>query len=137
MRHSEVITKLKDHRNFLVEEFGVKALFLFGSVARDEASKDSDVDLFVEFNNPIGLFKFISLKHELETLLGCQVDLGTKRSLKREITELIEGETIRVAAKHSSSKGITEYEFRICSPAARIFWILLREKIWNPFSVIR
>ena len=97
MRHSEVITKLKDHRNFLVEEFGVKALFLFGSVARDEASKDSDVDLFVEFNNPIGLFEFISLKNELETLLGCQVDLGTRRSLKREIEEMIEGETIRVA----------------------------------------
>jgi predicted nucleotidyltransferase len=96
MRRSEVITKLKDHSNFLVEEYGVKALFLFGSVARDEASKDSDVDLFVEFNNPIGLFEFVSLKHELETLLGCQVDLGTKRSLKREIKETIEGETIRV-----------------------------------------
>jgi uncharacterized protein len=97
MRRSEVITKLNQHSNHLTEKFGVKALFLFGSVARDEGNKDSDVDLFVEFNNPIGLFEFVSLKHELETLLGCQVDLGTKRSLKREIQDMIEGETIRVA----------------------------------------
>ena len=97
MRRSEIITKLNDHSNHLAEEFGVKALFLFGSIARDEGNTDSDVDLFVEFNDPIGLFEFVSLKHELEILLGCQVDLGTRRSLKREIEEMIEGETIRVA----------------------------------------
>lgn len=97
MRREEVITKLNDHSNHLAKKFGVKALFLFGSIARDEGNIDSDVDLFVEINDPIGLFEFISLKHELETLLGCQVDLGTRRSLKREIEEMIEGETIRVA----------------------------------------
>jgi predicted nucleotidyltransferase len=57
-------------------------LAIFGSVARDEARSDSDVDLLVEFNHPVGLFQFIALKQYLESLLGCQVDLGTRRSLK-------------------------------------------------------
>ncbi len=43
---------------------------LFGSVARDEASIGSDVDLLVEFKEPIGLFRFIELQHHLEKLLG-------------------------------------------------------------------
>lgn len=97
MKRSEVVEKLRRRSNYLAEKFRVKALFLFGSVVRDEWSQDSDVDLFVEFDAPIGLFEFVSLKHELESLLGCQVDLGTKRSLKREIQDMIQEETIRVA----------------------------------------
>jgi len=70
---------------------------LFGSTARDEAGKDSDVDLLVEFERPIGLFKFVELQQRLEDLLGCKVDLGTKRSLKLQIkNEIIEG-AIRVS----------------------------------------
>ena len=97
MKRSEVVEKLSYHSNYFTEKFGVKALFLFGSVARDEGRKDSDVDLYVEFDSPIGLFEFVSLKDELESLLGCQVDLGTKRSLKRDILDRIEEETIRVS----------------------------------------
>jgi len=97
MKRTEVVEKLKCHSNYLAEKFRIKALFLFGSVARDEWSQDSDVDLFVEFDVAIGLFDFVSLKYELETLLNCQVDLGTKRSLKQEIQDMIQEETIRVA----------------------------------------
>jgi uncharacterized protein len=97
MKRAEIIKKLRQHSSQLSDTYGVKALYLFGSVARDEGHDQSDVDLFVELTDPISLFKFITLQHELERILGCSVDLGTKRSLKREIHELIEAETIRVA----------------------------------------
>lgn len=86
MKRDEVLSALK-HNNILAEQFGIKALYLFGSTARDEARPDSDVDLLVEFNRPLGLFEFIELQQKLESILGCKVDLGTKRSLKQQIKE--------------------------------------------------
>lgn len=97
MKRAEIIKKLRQHTSQLSDTYGVKALYLFGSVARDEGHEQSDVDLFVEFTDPISLFEFIILQHELETILGCSVDLGTKRSLKREILDIIEAEIIHVA----------------------------------------
>jgi predicted nucleotidyltransferase len=81
MKREKAIQFLRSHRPEIVE-FEVKTLAIFGSVARDETRSDSDVDLLVEFNHPVGLFQFIALKQYLESLLGCQVDLGTRRSLK-------------------------------------------------------
>jgi uncharacterized protein len=82
----------------LHENYAVKSLELFGSVARDEARHDSDVDLLVEFSHPLGLFHFfIGLKQYLESLLGCQVDLGTLSSLKPTLKENIIQEAIHVA----------------------------------------
>lgn len=77
MKKSEVIRILKRQRKELEEHFNVSSLSLFGSVARDEASADSDVDLLVEFSEPVGLFQFIELQQRLEELLDCKVDLGT------------------------------------------------------------
>jgi predicted nucleotidyltransferase len=65
-------------------------------VARDEARPDSDVDLLVEFKEPVGLFQFIEFQQRLEALLGCKVDLGTKRSLKVQIRDQVLQEVIRV-----------------------------------------
>ena len=81
MKRARVLKLLRDHQAEIVT-FGVKRLALFGSVARDSAQADSDVDILVEFAHPVGLFQFIGLKQYLESLLGCQVDLGTARSLK-------------------------------------------------------
>ncbi|MDJ0541002.1 MAG: nucleotidyltransferase domain-containing protein, partial [Microcystis sp. M53603_WE2] len=58
MKRDEVLTILAKHREQL-EKLGVKSLSLFGSVARDEARFDSDVDLLVEFSKAVGLFEFI------------------------------------------------------------------------------
>ena len=69
---------------------------MFGSVARDEASSTSDVDLLVEFSRPVGYFGLFALQDYLEELLGCPVDLGTPNSLKQYIKERIMGELIRV-----------------------------------------
>lgn len=81
MRRDQVIRILASRRRELYDDYAVKSLALFGSVARDEARQDSDVDLLVEFSHPVGLFEFIGLQQFLEFLLGCPVDLGTTASL--------------------------------------------------------
>ena len=80
-------------------EFHVKSLWLFGSVARDEASETSDVDVLVEFEEdwPVGLFLLIRLKHCLEDILGCGVDLGTPDSLREQIRDQVLKEAIHAA----------------------------------------
>ena len=78
-------------------KFGVKSLLLFGSVARNESTTASDVDLLVEFNRPVGYFGLFALQDYLEELLGCPVDLGTPDSLKPYIRERVMGELIHVA----------------------------------------
>ena len=97
MKRDDVLIKLKGQCQELTEQYGVASLFLFGSVARDDARPDSDVDLMVEFEQPIGLFQFIELQQRLEALLGCKVDLGTKRSLKVQFKDEVFQEAIRVA----------------------------------------
>ncbi len=68
------------HRKDLAA-LGVRALALFGSVARGDASSKSDVDILVDFDAKKGLFAFIDLKNHLEKLLKCKVDLVTKNAL--------------------------------------------------------
>jgi uncharacterized protein len=96
MKRQDAIMILQTHGQELQDRFGVKSLYLFGSVARDESTIDSDVDLLVEFNRPVGLFLFIELQQKLESLLGCKVDLGTKKSLKLHLKEQVLQEAIRV-----------------------------------------
>jgi uncharacterized protein len=94
MRRQEALTILVNHQNAL-KDFGVKSLMLFGSVARDEARTDSDIDLLVEFERPVGLFTFVRLKRYLEEILESSVDLGTPDSLKPYLQEPVFREAIR------------------------------------------
>jgi predicted nucleotidyltransferase len=96
MNRDAVIRILKERNAELANQYGVKSLSLFGSVARDEAASGSDVDLIVEFNRPVGYFGLFSLQDYLEKLLGCRVDLGTPDSLKPRIRERVMGELIHV-----------------------------------------
>ena len=72
---------------------------IFGSVARNEATEASDVDLLVEFDpgHPRGLFEFLSLQGFLEDLLDCRVDLVMSDSLRPELRDQILQEAIRAA----------------------------------------
>ncbi|MBI2863794.1 MAG: nucleotidyltransferase family protein [Chloroflexi bacterium] len=96
MRLDEVLRLLKAHREEIVD-FGVTSLSVFGSVARDEAGPNSDVDILVEFGVRIGLFQFVRLKNYLEKLLGRPVDLAMVGSLREEMREQILGEAVRAA----------------------------------------
>lgn len=96
MKQDAVVEILKQNNADLTNQFGVKSLLLFGSIARNEATATGDVDLLVEFSRPVGYFGLFALQDYLEKLLGCSVDLGTPNSLKPYIRERIIGELIRV-----------------------------------------
>ena len=96
MKQETVLDILRQKNAELTKQFGVKSLLLFGSVARNEATSTSDVDLLVEFNRPVGYFGLFALQDYLEKILGCSVDLGTPESLKPYIKERILGEIIHV-----------------------------------------
>jgi predicted nucleotidyltransferase len=96
MKRDKVIQMLASQRADLSSQFGVQSLTLFGSVARNEATPSSDVDLLVEFNRPVGLFGLFALQNHLEDLFGCSVDLGTPDSLKPSLKERVLREAIRV-----------------------------------------
>ena len=71
---------LSRHKKTL-SQFGVQALAIFGSVARDEGSTKSDIDILIDFDSKKGMFVFVDLKIYLENLLKCDVDLVTKNAL--------------------------------------------------------
>jgi hypothetical protein len=68
MGRDEVLKILITHQNAL-KTLGVSSLDLFGSVARDEARPDSDVDCLVEFTEKGGLFQLLRVQHYLEAIL--------------------------------------------------------------------
>ncbi|AJC71018.1 hypothetical protein X802_01550 [Thermococcus guaymasensis DSM 11113] len=80
---------LRAHRKELREKYCVKHIGIFGSYSRNEQRMDSDVDILVEFERPVGLMTFVRLQEYLEELLGVKVDLVTKGALKRRIRERI------------------------------------------------
>lgn len=80
MLFKEAQAILTKHKKNLIK-LGVQAIALFGSVARDQASRKSDIDILVKFDSKRGFFGFIDLKNYLETLFECEVDLVTKSAL--------------------------------------------------------
>jgi predicted nucleotidyltransferase len=74
----------------------VKTIGVFGSYVRGEQKATSDVDVLVEFEQPIGLFEFMALENYLTELLGVKVDLVSKKALKPYIGKHILAEVIMV-----------------------------------------
>ena len=96
MRRDFAIRVLRDHWEE-IRRFQVRSLALFGSVARDEARADSDVDLLVEFDGSPSLHTFLELKRHLEAWLGCLVDLVTRGAIPPRKRPRIDAELIGVA----------------------------------------
>jgi uncharacterized protein len=94
LKRAKVLAILETHQGRL-KALGVKTLDLFGSVARDEARPDSDVDFLVEFAIEATLFDLFRVQHYLEDILGCKVDLGTKSALREHLREPVLQEAIR------------------------------------------
>lgn len=87
---------LKRFKPFLREKFKVKEIGIFGSYVRGEEAEESDVDILVEFYEPIG-WEFIDFKEFLEEILGKgvdRVDLATVRALKPQLRDKILKEVI-------------------------------------------
>jgi hypothetical protein len=81
--------KIKQHKKELENKYKVKEIGVFGSCVRGEERNNSDIDILVEFTEPVGLFEFMDLEEHLEDLLGGKVDLVSKKALKPRIGQYI------------------------------------------------
>jgi len=94
MDKNEIISFLKKNKNFLKEKFGVKKIALFGSYARDENQKDSDIDILVDMKPSFDIF--FDLKYFLEKKFKRKVDLGLEKNLRVLVKENIKDDLIYV-----------------------------------------
>jgi predicted nucleotidyltransferase len=83
-----ILLKLKELKPTLKKEFAVREIGLFGSFSDETSSEESDIDLLVELERPIG-WKFFSLELYLEKVFNRRVDLVTKSALKEPIKNTI------------------------------------------------
>jgi uncharacterized protein len=83
----EILDLLKSLKSDLTTRYKVRSIGVFGSVARREARKDSDVDILVDFKEGADLFDLIDLSQYLEEKIGTHVDLATPRALRPEIRD--------------------------------------------------
>lgn len=79
----------------LRQRFPIASLGLFGSWVRGEQGPDSDLDVLVEFDGPIG-WQIVTLEDELSQRLGVKVDLVPRRGLRPRIEERILAEVVPV-----------------------------------------
>ena len=80
-----------------LDRLGVASLSVFGSVARDEATTHSDVDILVEFTEAATLARYMDLKALLEEVFGRRVDLVTRKGLRDRLRPAVEKDAVRVA----------------------------------------
>ncbi|MCL6099890.1 MAG: nucleotidyltransferase family protein [Bacteroidetes bacterium] len=92
---SEIKSLLELNKLKIKEKYHIKQIGIFGSVARDEATEFSDVDILVEFEKPIGL-DFVLLGDELEDILGVKVDIVTPNALKPKMYDYIKQDLVYV-----------------------------------------
>ena len=85
---NDILLKLKELKPLLYKDYSVKEIGLFGSFSDETYTDESDIDLLVEFEKPIG-WKFFSLEIYLEKIFNRKIDLVTKDALKDQIKESI------------------------------------------------
>ena len=96
MNRQQVITLFAQSRPELSTRFGVTRLSLFGSMARDEATESSDIDILVSFDGPATSERYFGVLFFFEDLLGRPVDLVTDKSLRAELKPYVEQTLIDV-----------------------------------------
>ena len=96
MIRDTVLKLLQLHRKDL-EQYHVKSMYLFGSVARGEEGPQSDIDILVAFVGPATFDRYMDLKFFLEELFQRKVDLITETGLRPELRKYIVEDLIRAA----------------------------------------
>jgi len=96
MNLEEIERILAEHKKELYQKYKIKEIGIFGSFARGEQSKESDVDIVVEFEEVPGLIKFIEIEEYLSKLLGRKVDLVRKPAIRKELKDKILKEVVYV-----------------------------------------
>jgi len=93
----EIENKLSAHRHEL-KKMGVVSLAVFGSVARNESTRQSDIDLLVDFYRDVGLFYLFEIQHRLEEIIGVpKIDLIQRGALHPALKNQILSEAVNVA----------------------------------------
>ena len=97
MKRDQVIAALRAHEPEF-RDAGIGRLYVFGSVARDQARGDSDIDLIIDLDRPRGftLFSLAALRDRLEDILGSKVDLMTRGAIHPRRRPCIEAQAIQV-----------------------------------------
>lgn len=85
---NDILSKLSELKPTLCKEYSVRRIGLFGSFSDESHTEDSDIDLLVEFEKPVG-WKFFSLEIYLEKIFNRKIDLVTKNAIKEQIKESI------------------------------------------------
>ena len=96
MNRTDVLQQLAASKPELFRLYGVTRLALFGSVVRDSARADSDVDILVSFDGPATSSRYFGVQFFLEDLLGRRVDLVTDMALRPELRPYVEREAVHV-----------------------------------------
>ena len=96
MRLSE-LQALTPKLQVIAERYGASNIAVFGSVARDEATEASDVDLLVDLPPGTSLFEHAEFKQDLESLLQHNVDLIRRRNLKPGVRDRLEADAVPLA----------------------------------------
>lgn len=95
MEAKGILSTLQRSKQRLFAKYPLKSMGLFGSYARNEAGKESDIDILVEFASPVG-FEFIDLAIELEVILNHKVDLVSRKGVKPNMLPYIEKDLLYV-----------------------------------------
>ncbi len=96
VNRDDLLQQLSSSKAELARRFGVTGLALFGSVVRDSAYADSDVDILVSFDGPATSARYFGVQFFLEDLLGRRVDLVTDKALRPELRPYVEREAVHV-----------------------------------------
>ncbi len=86
---NEIENILKNYKPELIQKYNVSELGIFGSFARNEQSEASDIDILIDFKQPIGL-QFVEIADNLEKVLGLKVDLVSKNAIKPRLMQFIQ-----------------------------------------------
>jgi len=78
----EIEEIIQKNKKDLKDKYGLKEIGIFGSYVKDEQDGNSDIDILVEIERPMGFVKFIKLENHLSQILSIKVDLVTKKALK-------------------------------------------------------
>ena len=94
MELNEILKNRRGEILRIARSHGASDLRLFGSLARGEKAPNSDIDILVKLKPKASLLDLIAMKHELEDLLQCKVDLVTEDALSPYIREQVLQETV-------------------------------------------
>lgn len=92
----KVKTIIRSHTKDLKQTYHIKNIGIFGSIARGDSHKSSDIDILVELSQPVSFFDFVDIEDYLKKILKRKVDVVTKNALKQSVKDDILAETVYV-----------------------------------------